>query len=287
MTEILDVKDKAKIGAVVTVRSSFMSIYNVSTIISESPNDIIFEPIKAPSAMIRPNVDVVVGTIYYDIGAQCPRTNFGCRGSLATNYTKEGAEWQAQDHPANMARLDADYYRRFRTKYEADIKRSLLLITDVGSTVEFEVSGKLKWPKLFQSATSEIRFPDTVVTQMARQPNTSQKQVVIKNPTNDWLQIQPLLMHDYRTPRDQLEIINKLKDDYPWLAAYAGTQRPKYSHQFGVGTPAVNHHQPWYIEPGEEKKLYLGFFPKDIKDHETVLIFLTKNLNSKIIHQYY
>ena len=273
-------KDKSQIGAEIHVRSSFMSIFNVSTILSESPADIVFRPVQ-PRVPIRPNVDTMVGSVYYNISAQCPRTQFGCRGSLAMDYTKEGAEWQQVDHPANMARLDAEYYRRFRQRYEASIKRSLLLITDVGSTVEFEVSGRLKWPRLFQTDRNEIRFPDTVVitNTLNRQPNTSQKQVVIINPTNDWLQIQPLLMHDYRTPRDQLEIINKLKDDYPWLNSYAGTQRPKYSHQFGVGTPAVHTTgpQPWYIEPGEEKKLYLGFFPKDVREHETILI-LRNNL---------
>ena len=281
LTELPNVKDKSRIGAEVTVISSFHSVYNITDILAEYPGDIFFEGV-VPKPAIVPNSEVVIGTLYYNISAQCPRTTFGCRGSLAEGYTKEGSEWQKVSNGANTARHDAEYYRQFRTKYEADIRRALLLLTNVGTTVEFEVKGKLKWPKLFLTERNELRFPDTVVLPPlphgVPRPNTSQKPIVIRNPTDDYLQIAPLLMHDYRSSKEQTEIINSLKDDYPWLQKF-DNKRVKYSPQFGVGTPANLNEKikNWLIAPGEEKRIHLGFFPKDIREHETVLI-LRNNL---------
>ena len=144
-------KNGDPITANLTVRSTFAQIFEVADVISESPRDISFTPF--PNVKIKPNANVTVGQLSYNSTNSCPPTTFGCVGSLRMETTKEGEDWHKKNSsPPTLAKNDAEYYSQFRKRFESDIKRSLLMITSMKSTVEFEVEAKLNWPRLIQSS---------------------------------------------------------------------------------------------------------------------------------------
>jgi len=275
------------------LRSTFKEIFLVKEVISEPPHDVTVEiwssctdcPIEKRHEAIKPNYDAMVASIMYNASVACPETTFGCYGSLRYSQdstppypTDEAKEW----HSDKMkAKIDADYYMKFRKLHVAEIRRSLLLITSMRTTLEFEVQASISWPQLMEVTNNEVRFPPTIVMDKSgSDPIIGQKTITIKNPTPDWIQVQPILITDIKPHSKAL--IDALRDGYPNIIK---DTKNKYSESFGVGpvhTVGIGSDQRklphrWILGPGQSAPLHLGFFPKAATDHETILI-LRNNL---------
>ena len=46
---------------------------------------------------------------------------------------------------------------------------------------------------------------------------TGQATVTVRNPTNDWLLIQPILLTDMTSSVDIKKIVDSLRPQYPWI----------------------------------------------------------------------
>ena len=275
------------------LRSTFKEIFLVKEVISEPPHDISVDvwsschdcPIEKRHEAIKPNYDAMVATIKYNASIACPETTFGCYGSLRyyqegppSYATKEAEEW----HSDKMkAKLDAEYYLKFRKLHVAEIRRSLLLITSMRTTLEFEVQASIAWPQLMEVNNNEVRFPPTIVMDKSESaPIIGQKTITIKNPTRDWIQVQPILITDIRPHSNSL--LDVLRDDYSNIIK---DSKNRFSESFGVGpvhTVGIGTDQRklphrWILGPGQSAPLHLGFFPKAATDHESILI-LRNNL---------
>ena len=275
-------KNGDPITANLTVRSTFAQIFEVADVISESPRDISFTPF--PNVKIKPNANVTVGQLSYNSSNSCPPTTFGCVGSLRMETTKEGEDWHKKNSsPPTLAKNDAEYYSQFRKRFESDIRRSLLMITSMKSTVEFEVEAKLNWPRLIQSSNEfEHNFLPTVVANIPGIGHvTGQATVTVRNPTNDWLLIQPILLTDLTSSADIKKIVDSLRPQYPWIKR----DLREYHRNFMIGMPGGTRVQDgrwqqmnrWILSPGQQAPIHLGFGPEGAKEHENVLL-LRNNL---------
>jgi len=109
---------------------------------------------------------------------------------------------------------------------------------------DFEVKTDVQWPRIARQTngafvTEPIQFPPTVVSAKV----TGQRTLVLENPTDLPIIIQPILLGDLN---EKYKLEAALKDDYPFLGM---TPFFLESLNFGLGifTPKFSTHLPRFV----------------------------------------
>lgn len=201
-----------KVFAELTVYSTFKETFEISHVVSESPDNLKWQKYK--SKEIRPMTRTKVGKIEFDAGAKC--NDCKCIGSLAKS-TECGRPWHERlEKPHTAAKIDGELYKHFREQFRKPIKTSMVLYTKLMTAYDFEVKTDVQWPRLAKQnaggnfISEPIQFPPTVVSAKV----TGQRTLVIENPTDYPIIVQPILLGDMEQKH---KIEAALKDDYPFL----------------------------------------------------------------------
>lgn len=266
-----------KVYAELTVYSTFKETFEISHVVSEAPDNFKWQKYKLKE--VKPMTRTKVGKIEFDAGAGC--NDCKCIGSL-TEHTLCGRQWNERlDKPQTAAKSDADLYRNFQEHFREPIKNSMVMYTKLMTAYDFEVKTDVQWPRVAKQnggfVNEPIQFPPTVVSAKV----TGQRTLVLENPTDVPIIIQPILLGDLE---QKYKLEQALKDDYPFLDIPKNA--PKYSDDFGIGMNRIGNHKKdglphsrprLYLMPGARENLHLGFLPKESGDHESVLL-LRNNL---------
>lgn len=269
------------VSAEVSMYSTFKEGLDVSSVIPQVPGIIRFIPNgKHVHAMTK----TVIGKLEFDGKQSCDGdfyTQCSCIGSLQPN-NKCGQAWMdSLDRPHQSAKQDAQLYAQFRKSflnYNTEINPAVTIMTTANVNYDFEFKPKLKWPRLAQVHTQDaflqhpILFAQTAVTTPLNRIQ-AQRMIKISNPSDDWVQFQPILLGDIQ---QNYKLENALKDDYPYLNPKNHTEKFSYSPDFAV----VHHNNSFprpLIPPRSEVKVTLRFIPRYVGTHEAVLV-LRNNL---------
>jgi hypothetical protein len=175
-----------------------------------------------------------IGKLVFDAGAMC---SVQCIGSLHDG-TKDGKEWLMKlDKPNTAAKADSELYRAFRDNLNRPIKTENVLYTRLKTMYDFEIKTNVQWPRLARISSDgpfihePILFPPTVVNAKI----TGQRTLVIENPTEWSIIVQPILLGDMENKH---KIENELKKDFNFLVDLKNGQ--KYSDDFGIGIKQKN-----------------------------------------------
>ena len=273
------------------VYSTFKETFSISHVVSDAPENIKFHKTLGNDGKpkeVKPMTRTKVGRLEFNAETAC--SDCKCMGSL-NNDTECGRKWhQRLKEPSKCAKEDSDLYLQFRKHFKIPVAKSMVMYSSLLTQYDFEIETNVKWPELSQLSNSRhqtsanpnvpqtgefklnkkvqinsIQFPTMVVSNPNR-PVTGQRTLIIKNPTDHYVYIQPFLLGDVESKH---KIENALKADYPFLDR---DRNQPYSDDFGIGMP-----KDMFLGPGVHQTLHLGFLPKEPGTHEAVLL-LRNNL---------